>query len=187
MPTRPDDARAHRSVEALRKAFVDLLETRPLDQISNKDITERAGLSYPTFFRRFSGKEDLLEDIAREEIRKLLSFGDGVPRRDPLATVKDMCGYIQAHRRLWTTLLTSDAAWSMRKEFAVLADSIAPARRPHPWLPQDLGKTFVESGIFAIFSWWMRQPDDYPMDNVVTIFDALILGLARMPRDVTLL
>jgi AcrR family transcriptional regulator len=187
MPTRPDDARAHRSVDALRRAFVDLLETRPLEQISNKDITEGAGLSYPTFFRRFSGKEELLEDIARAEIRKLLSIGDGVPRRNAVATIRDMCIYIRAHRRLWKTLLTSDASSAMRKEFSVLADRIGEARQVHSWIPTDLAKAFVVSGIFEIFAWWVNQPDDYPVENVVTLFDALILDVVRSHRDISLL
>jgi AcrR family transcriptional regulator len=188
MPTRPDDARARRSVEALRGAFIGLLEARPLEQISNKDITQAAGLSYPTFFRRFSNKEELLEHIATEEIRKLLSFGKGTTtRRDPEETIRDMCEYIQAQKRLWRTLLTSDAASAMRKEFAVIAEQIDQRRRRRHWMPKDLGKSFVVSGIFEILAWWMRQPDDYPVENVITLFNVLIIELAETRRDVKLL
>lgn len=50
-----------------------LIETMPLDEISIKNITETAGVSYPTFFRRFARKEELLEDIAAAEANEVLS------------------------------------------------------------------------------------------------------------------
>ena len=45
---------------------------------------------------------------------------------------------------------------------------------------------FVTSGIFQIFSWWMRQPEDYPMENVVTLFNALIVDVTGRRRNISL-
>src|SRR6202008_4264211 len=53
-PTKPNDARAQRSIDALRSAFLTLIEHKPRDQISIKEIAEVADLGYQTFFRRFS-------------------------------------------------------------------------------------------------------------------------------------
>ena len=188
-PTRPDDARAHRSIQALRQAFLKLLEIMPLEEIAIKEITETAGLSYPTFFRRYSSKEALLADIATEEVRRLLSLSEqafdnpGSPE-----TVEEMCGHIQSRRELWKTLLTGGAAAAMREEFMRISRETADSRpRANPWLPFDLAVPFVASGIFEIFAWWMAQPEDYPVENVVTIFNALISDVAARPRDITLI
>jgi AcrR family transcriptional regulator len=187
-PTKPDDVRAQRSIEALQSAFLDLLERRPLEQIAIKDITEAAGLSYPTFFRRFSSKEELLEEIATEEVRRLLSLSQSaIAQGRAESAAAELCSYVQSHRRLWSVLLNGGAASAMRQEFSRISrETAAAGPRINPWIPEELAVPFVTSGIFEIFSWWMRQPDDYPMENVVILFNALIVDVAARRRNISL-
>ncbi len=186
-PTKPDDARATRSIEALQQALLDLLDDRPFDQIAIKDITEAAGLSYPTFFRRFASKDELLEQIAAGEVRQLLKLGESaLATRDPTSSAK-MCEYVQARRKLWTTLLTGGASSAMRAEFMRIAREIAHSRpQANPWLPIDLAVPFVTNGIFEILAWWMRQPEDYPVKHVIGLFNALVVDITARPRNVSL-
>ena len=187
-PTQPDDPRVQRSVDALRAAFLDLVERKPFDQISIKEITEAASLSYPTFFRRFASKEELLEQIATEEVRRLLSLGEAaMAGHRSRASAEDMCLYVQRHRKLWTVLLNGGATWAMRDEFMRVAREISNARpRVNPWIPLDLAVPFVAGGVFEIFAWWMRQPEDYPIENVIKLFKALIVDTTAVPRDIRL-
>jgi AcrR family transcriptional regulator len=187
-PTTPNDARARRSIEALRNAFLELIEEKPLDQIAIREITERASVSYPTFFRRFASKEDLLKDIASDEVVAILTLGRSAIRRDVSDDSGEaLCRHIQERRRLWTALLTGGAAAFVRDEFMRVGKRIASERpRINPWLPLELAVAFVSSGIFEILAWWMRQPEDYPVKNVVTLFNALIIDSAGRPRDITL-
>jgi AcrR family transcriptional regulator len=185
-PTKPDDPRTHRSLEALRSAFLELIETKSIEQISIKEITEVAGLSYPTFFRRFGCKEELLEDIATEEVKKLLSFGEAaLGRRQPGQASRDMCNYVNSRRKLWSVLLTGGAASVMHREFIRISNEIAESRpRISPWLPADLGPAFVTAGIFEILAWWLRQGEDYPIENVIALFDALVIEPVSLRRDI---
>jgi AcrR family transcriptional regulator len=184
VPKIPNDIRVERSIDALRDALLELIERKVLDQISIKEITETAGLSYPTFFRRFAGKEALLEEIAAAEVRRLLFLGEmAIDRHKSEDSPRAMCEYVQEHRKLWAALLTGGAASAMRNEFMRAAREIAEARpRRNPWLPLDLAIAFVTSGIFELFAWWMRQPEDYPVDNVIKLFNALIIDSAGRPR-----
>src|SRR4030095_11916314 len=122
-----------------------------------KEITAVAGLSYPTFFRRYASKTELLEDIATAEVRRLLSLCEAaMTARNSAYSANDLCDYVQNHRKLWTALLNGGAANAMRQEFMKIAKEIADARpRVNPWLPMDLGVPFVTSGIFEILAWWM--------------------------------
>ncbi|GGC16520.1 hypothetical protein GCM10011494_39240 [Novosphingobium endophyticum] len=186
IPTKPDDARSTRSIEALQQALLELLDTRSFDQVTIKDITEAAGLSYPTFFRRFAGKDDLLEHIAAGEVRRLLKLGEAaLGAREPSSSAQ-MCEYVQANRKLWTTLLTGGASSAMRTEFMRIAREIAYSRpQANPWLPIDLAVPFVTSGIFEILAWWMRQPEDYPVDHVIKLFNALVVDITARPRTLS--
>lgn len=187
-PSIPDDARVQRSIDALSEAFLSLLEQKSLDQIAIKEITTAAGLSYPTFFRRFSSKEDLLQHIAAEEIRTLLKLGRAsVDSGDKASPARRICEYVHAHRDLWSVLLTGGAAAIMREELIRGAQQFSRAQeRVNPWIPDDLAPAFVTSGMFEIFAWWMRQPEDYPLDNVVALFDALVIKNAGVRRQVNL-
>lgn len=183
--SRPNDARALRSQEALRNALLELVEDRPFDQVSIRDITNVAGVSYPVFFRRYASKEQLLEDIATEEVRRLLALTSPIfDTQRQTESVRALCAYVGDHRRLWTRLLTGGAAPIMREEFKRIAREIGGTREPvNPWLPSDLAAAFVVSGLFEILAWWLGQPTDYPTEKVVRIIEILIVRLASVPLE----
>lgn len=187
--SRPDDARALRSRKALHDALLTLLDKQPFDQISIRDITAEAGVSYPVFFRRYETKDQLLEDIATNEVRQLLALSTPVFHAcEGDESLRALCDYISEHRSLWQRLLVGGAAAAMREEFRRIAKEMGETQeRKNPWLPVELGATFTVSGLFEILAWWMRQPADYPIENVVTIIDTLIVRSTARPVDVHLI
>jgi AcrR family transcriptional regulator len=184
-PRKPDDARAHRSIDALKLALLRLIEQKPFEKIAIKDITKEAELSYATFFRRFDSKEDLFESIARDEVQRLFKIGEPALTNPAKPSGKAMCDYVAPRRKLWTALLNEGATSAMRRECMIVAQEIAESRpRVNPWIPLDLSVPFVTNGIFEILAWWMRQPADYPINHLVKMFDALIIDVAARPRQV---
>jgi AcrR family transcriptional regulator len=187
--SRPNDARALRSRDALRSALLKLIDATPLDQISIKDITLEAKVSYPVFFRRYASKEELFDDIAREEVHHLLDLTLPVFEADAQnESLRVLCNYVHDHRPLWTRLLTGGAANAMRDEFLRSAREIG-AKRPqaNPWLPRELAATFVVNSLFDILAWWLRQPENYPIENVVTLIDILVVRATAKQVDVHLI
>jgi len=188
--SRPDDARAIRSREALQAALLALLGECAFHEVTIRDITTRAGVSYPTFFRRYGTKEELLKDIAAGEVRRLL--GATVPnmqRASPEESLILLCGYVHERRTLWKALLTTQAAGAMRVELARIFAEIGNSQdleRKNPWLPVSLVSRFVASGVFEILAWWLSQEDDYPVRNVVTFLTQLIVEPTLVSRDVKL-
>lgn len=186
--SRPYDARALRSREALKAALMALLQKQAFDQISVRDITAAAGVSYPVFFRRYSTKEELLDDIATSEVRDLftltLPIFDATHHDESLHA---LCAFVNEHRSLWRGLLTGGGGPTMQQEFRRMAREIGEGREHvNPWLPRDLAAAFVGSGLFEVLAWWLRQPDDYPVENVVKMLNVLIVRSAARPVDVTL-
>lgn len=186
--SRPNDARARRSREALKVALLHLLEMRTFEQISIREITRTAGLSYPVFFRQFRNKEELLADLAREEVRKILSLAQ--VQFDPSQAETGlfaMCQHVQRHKALWRTLLTAGASGEMRSEFAAISAEIAhKGPRSNPWLPIELASSFAAAAIFEILAWWLGQPSDIPIEHVVRILSLLASRPLIEPHDVHL-
>jgi len=188
--SRPDDARALRSREALQGALLTLLEERQFHEITIRDITNRAEVSYPTFFRRYGTKEELLEDIAAGEIRRLLTTTyANLELNSPEKSLRQLCQYVQDHRKLWKSLLTTQAEVAMRIEFARISAGIGndqQAIRMNPWLPVSLASRFVATGVLEILGWWLSQDEDYPVRNIVAFLMQLIVEPTLVSHEVEL-
>ena len=52
----------------LAESLKELSHTRPIEKITIKEITDKAGVIRPTFYNHFQDKYDLLEWIAAEEV-----------------------------------------------------------------------------------------------------------------------
>ena len=173
---RMSDVRSLRSQQLLRDALLRLIEHRPLDKITLREITVEAGVSYPTLFNHYSSKEDLFLDIARQEITDLLAaFRDDRASPDwrPGANI---CAYITERRGLWQTLLTTGASEAMRTEFIRRGSDFTIDRMNlgHGF-PFDVVSGVVASGIFEIIAWWLSQEPGYPVPNVADMLETLVI------------
>jgi AcrR family transcriptional regulator len=177
-PSTSEDARVVRTRETLRKALLALLEQKPFDQITIRDITERAGVGYATFFRHYAERWALLNDLVADEIRDLIALA--VPTLRPIdtrAVSRVLCNYVDQHRRLWTGLLTGGSAGTMRDEFIRQAKLLPPMRsRTSGWLPADLGVVYAISALFEVLAWWLQRRRDYNVEQVAEILDRLIIA-----------
>jgi len=174
------DARSVRTREALRQAFLELLERKPLDQITIREIAAAADVGYTTFFRHYSAKEEILDEIAADQIHRLSALtGEARGAKDTRKSCLAMCNYVDEHRALWTTLLTGGAAGVVREEFMRVSERVADEVGPSTdWLPTDLGTVLAVSVIVEIFAWWLRQPDPLPVERVAEIMDRVMIGPA---------
>ena len=106
------DARAVRTRKALRQALLRLLDLKPLEQITIRDISEVARVGYTTFFRHHPTKDSLLNDVAADEMGRLVGLALSVAdtTSDTRSASIALCTYVDEHRKLWSTLLTGGAA-----------------------------------------------------------------------------
>ena len=172
------DPRAVRSQQALTDAFLKLLETTPLEQVSLRDITGKAGVGYTTFFRHHTSKEALLDHIAAEQIRTLFKLALPVmDAYDVRSGSTALFTYVDDHRTLWSTLLTGGAAGTIREEFRRLACEVAASHgRPDTWLPADAGAILIVGGTLDLLAWWLRQSDPLPIARMVDLHECVVVA-----------
>jgi AcrR family transcriptional regulator len=176
--TTPMDARMVRTRDALRGALLVLLEQKPFDQITIRDIAAQSGTGYATFFRHYHDKGALLNDLAADQIGALLNLALPVLQQtDSSAAARMLCAYVDARRKLWSALLTGGAAGILREEFVRQAGRLAVARsEPGSWLPNDLRVIFGVSATVEILAWWLKSRNDIPIEQVATILDRLVIA-----------
>lgn len=174
----PTDARQVRSRKALTGAMLALLEEKPFDQITIREISARAGTGYATFFRHYTDKEALLGDVASEEIGALLAMTTPVLYdANSYVSTLALCNYVYDHRALWSALLTGGAASIVREEFIRQARQLAIyAMKPESWLPADLGVVYGTGGTIDLLAWWLSQEEDYSPEQIAGILNRLIIA-----------
>ena len=69
---------AQQTKNAIRRAFIQLLNERPLDKISIKDIAEKGAVNRNTFYYYYADIYALVEDILQLEIQ---DFGLCLPEQ----------------------------------------------------------------------------------------------------------
>ena len=186
--TRALDARLVRSRKALNAALLALLEEKPFDQITIREITARAGTGYATFFRHYPAKEALLSNIASAEIAELL--GMTIPilfDSDSHASTLALCRFVAKHRSLWAALLTGGASATVREEFIRQArDWAERAPRPEGWLPADLAVVHGSGGTIDVLAWWLGRGEALNAEQIAGILNRLVIAPLVGDRALTL-
>jgi AcrR family transcriptional regulator len=181
------EPRTSRTQGALRAAMLALLEEKPFEQLTVRDLTARANVGYATFFRRYPDKEALLHDVASREIAQLLAMTLPILFTvDSRASVQALCAYLWEHRKLWSALLTGGASATLKQEFVRQAQELAAkTAHAHSWLPGDLNIVFSVSATVEILSWWLSQAEPPSVSQMAEILDSLVVipSLASRPPD----
>ena len=183
--TVPGDARAARSRAALRATLMALLEEKPFEQVTIREITAKAKIGYATFFRQYPSKEALLNDLASDQIHELT--GMTLPMLHSVGTrttSRALCAYVWEHRKIWAALLTGGAAGTLKQEFIRQMRQLA-AEQGHfeSWLPGDLRVAFSVAAALEILAWWLEQREATSVDQIAAVLDRLVLtpSLADAP------
>lgn len=150
---------------------------RPFEQISIRQITDAAGVSYPTFFSNYASKEALFADIATDEIRMLTQLMiRNLDAHDTLLSAEAVCDHVETRRPIWTSLLTYGAASVMREAFMQEAREFVTVHGLiNPGIPGELTAAVVFSGMFEVLAWWLQQPEDYPRNRIAKYLELLVL------------
>lgn len=174
----PTDARQVRTRNSLLDALLRLLETRPFEQVTIREIAQEAGIGYATFFRHHPSKDALLHDLAAGQIRELLD------RALPILLTTDsrqsciaLFSYVAERRELWTALLTGGAAATLKQEFTDQARRIAEDQGTGGGLiPDELRVVFSVSATVEILAWWLKQDVAFDVEHMAEILDRLVVG-----------
>jgi AcrR family transcriptional regulator len=157
-----EDARITKSRDALSAALLALIENRPYDPITIREITDQAGVGYATFYRHFPTKSALLDHVAAAQIRALVELAHPVlASRNSAAACLAIFHYVQDHRAIWQSLLNGGAASTVRNEIIEIARELTEIQ-PNLGdqsgnLPHNLAFRFAASGMVEVLAWWLAE------------------------------
>ncbi len=177
-----EDPRTVRSRRALHSAFLDLLKSHALEEITIRQICAEADVHYTTFFRHHPSKESLLEEIAAEQSERLVTLSLPVVQTDDRHAVHlTLCNFVNENRSLWSALLNGGAAGTVKAELLRLCMQPAVKRVPKKTkIPVELIVISTVSVQLEALSWWLAQPKDrYSVEQFAAMLDELVYTSLR--------
>lgn len=90
----------------LKTALIELMQDKPINKITIKDICEQADLSRSTFYLHYTDQYDLLNDLESEAISTIMNQLKKItPDLDPLIVCREFTSYIHKEHTIFRTLL----------------------------------------------------------------------------------
>lgn len=180
------DPRIRRTRQSLQTALGGLLQTKPFEEISVQDITEKATVNRATFYDHYDDKFALLDAMVAGGFHELLHERnvqfDGTCPSAAIAIVQATCDYL-------ATIRAQHPDCGGRAAFEPLIDAavIAVIRkvlqgRPGSGMKLEISPVTLSGAAWAIYGaarQWSISSDRVPVDEAVRQIMALVLPMLQ--------
>ncbi len=161
----------------LAESFKELATKRPIEKITIREITDKAGVIRPTFYNHFQDKYELLEWIVKRELIAQTEplLDNGMLKEALIVSLTTM----EKEKAFYTKAVYLEGqnsfADTLKKAIADLALSRLNRKRieellPKKWLTAEIvADYFSEALCYAIIE-WVKDDMRVPMNELVDIF-----------------
>lgn len=174
----------------LAESLKELSKTRPIEKITIKEITDKAGVIRPTFYNHFRDKYELLEWIVREELMKpaMPLFNNGMLREG----ITFIFTAIENERDFYSKAMKIEGQNSFAEMLESCAREIVFQRMDvskveqkmnYSWIsPELLAEYYGHMACFMVMRWissGMAAPVDELVDMYLTLTQESMVGVIR--------
>jgi AcrR family transcriptional regulator len=177
------DRRIKKTRASLARALIALTLEQGFEAVSIRDLTERAGVGYATFFRHYAGKDALLDDVLDvflDELMRLLEAKS--PDDDPAEQGAIIFGYVQAHHTLCEVLFKNPRSALLLKrirEAGVQAALTGRSTSERGNVPIEVVANHMVASTMALIEWWLEHDMPYPPRRMGEIYHELVVRPTR--------
>ena len=188
MNERPD-RRVSKTKRALHEALVTLIREREYEDISVREILDRANVGRSTFYTHYRDKDELLVDGIHDMIQSVSPASSTAPLSDDLTWFSlPILEHPERHRRGIEHRLTGSARAVLHDHLRhVLAQLVrdrlrkSPLSRRAPQVPSELLAPYVSATFVLVLNWWLDSRSSLTPAEVHEVFSSLVAGALR-PR-----
>jgi AcrR family transcriptional regulator len=176
------DRRIIKSQEAIKKALIELMIEKKIDQITIKEISDRANVSRRTIYLHYIDKFDLLDKLIEEhiyELRKLceLAANNTVYFDSVLLWFE----YFESHYLFFSTMLENQGGPFFRSRFLEFVlqelknvENITEGSSQGLSDGEDVIIQFFGAAIVGVVEWWVKNGKPSPPHYMAQRVGALI-------------
>ena len=183
------DPRVKRTRRLLGDALVSLVLEKAYEQITIKDITDRAEVAYITFFRHYDSIDELLMQVLgdgmaalRVEIEKLAAQSAAYPLN---AEGSLIFNHVAQNSDLFQILLESSGAAPIRRRVQadiaqLFLQTCDLLHREDCLIPDVVAANHIAASLLALIEYWLAEGRPYSVEQMGKIYGQMINGATVM-------
>lgn len=170
-----ENVQVTRSKEWIYNALMYLLKKNAFRKVSIEDITKKAGVARPTFYRNFESKEDILIDQGRKIYERLMTdLESGIDAGDATYdSIKKMIIVFDEYSELFEVFINNNLEYLIFQSFEVEISSLL--KKIFDVDKEDRYKAkFLEGALFSIVVEWIKNSKAESVEEMTKIIYNLI-------------
>jgi AcrR family transcriptional regulator len=180
------DRRVQRTHRALREALVQLIRERGWDNVSVRDVCERADIGRSTFYVHFADKEELLV-TGFSDLRTTLRAHLEPAKGEPLGFSMALLEHAREYKELYRALVGRRTAAAVQEGFLgvvreLVTDDLVRAGMSPNAVP-GIAVSYVAGAFWHVLVWWLDQRSPPPASDVAAMFKRMTLPVLRVVQQ----
>ena len=177
--TGKEDLRVIRTKEAIRKTFEEMICEMDYEQISIKELTERARINRKTFYLHYNSLDDLLRELQNEMAKNFIKRTQGLERpRDMDKITREFFLVSEGAGRLHERLMCSGSYHYISRRITneIMAETWGANGKQKDIDPyvQNIIMTFVSQSTIEIYKQWVADGKKIPLEEIIALTTKLI-------------
>ena len=172
---------------ALAESFKELASRHPIEKITIKDITDKAGVIRPTFYNHFQDKYELIEWIVMEQIIRPAApliengmFNEAVVLMFT-SLEKDKPFYMNAVKLEGQNSLQSIAEDCVRQILLAIMEKKGPKMdKAHPWITYERVAQFYAQSMCYIVIEWIKSGMNIPPREIAAAYEYMTVSYTHL-------
>ena len=179
------DLRVVKTKKAIYDSLINLMETKPFEEIRVSEICEHAMVNRSTFYAHFNDKYSLLDEIM-QDIRKTLTeylknddYTAHNLRQYAIDLVDNLMTFLDKNKKLYYGIVTNNKGSVMMDMLLNtlkldLLEKIDLFEYPNGDIPKDVVATYYIGAISSTLQEWLKANNPYTKEQMLYYFDKLL-------------
>jgi len=161
------DRRVLKSQEAIKKAFIELLNEKGFDKITIQDISDRANVNRRTVYLHYLDKFDLFDKMIEEHIIHLRNMFESLLETDIITAGQAFFEYFENNYLFFSTMMVGGGAPHFRAQYLelsidLLKTEVIVTEGKNKGLNKEIVLRFVAAAYVEIVEWWLKEGMPHP-------------------------
>lgn len=157
------DRRVVKTQQAIKKAFLELMNEKSFDDITIQDISDRANVNRGTVYLHYLDKYDILDKMIEEHINELNETSEWACQEEWVDAIQIFFEYFETHYLFFSTMLASkDATPSFHSKFLEYAiegfkGELHNTYGKNEGLSEDIIVKFAANAYIGVLESWLKD------------------------------
>lgn len=168
------DKRIIKTRKAIRLAFAELLSEKDINEITIKDISDRAIINRKTFYSHYSGIHELVDEIQNEIVEMLLKALDEEPfikiAENPYHLFHKLNTVITNYLDKYGFIFNNDHSFRLFSKIALcLKETLKTSYLEESGLDEtvfDLSLDYIFAGMLSVYQTWLNSDKSLSIEEI---------------------